>query len=35
MDKELLFTGDYNMMGSSPAPPVQGEEALECMHLSM
>lgn len=24
LDKELLFTGDYNMQGSSPVPPVQG-----------
>lgn len=24
IDKELLYTGDYNMKGSSPVPPVQG-----------
>jgi hypothetical protein len=24
LDKEMLFTGDYGMMGSSPAPPAQG-----------
>lgn len=24
IDKELLYTGDYNMIGSSPVPPVQG-----------
>ena len=24
IDKELLWTGDYNMQGKSPVPPVQG-----------
>jgi hypothetical protein len=24
-DQELLYTGDYNMQGRSPVPPVQGE----------
>ena len=24
LDKELLYTGDYNMQGHSPVPPVQG-----------
>jgi len=24
LDKELLWTGDYNMQGKSPVPPVQG-----------
>jgi hypothetical protein len=24
IDKELLWTGDYNMQGNSPVPPVQG-----------
>ena len=24
LDKEMLFTGDYGMMGSSPVPPAQG-----------
>lgn len=26
IDKELLYTGDYNMQGNSPVPPVQGNE---------
>ena len=25
IDKELLFTGDYNMKGSAPVPPAQGD----------
>ncbi len=25
IDKELLFTGDYNMKGGAPVPPAQGE----------
>ena len=24
IDKEMLYTGDYNMQGKSPVPPVQG-----------
>jgi hypothetical protein len=24
IDKEVLYTGDWNMRGSSPVPPAQG-----------
>jgi hypothetical protein len=26
IDKEMLFTGDWNMKGGSPVPPAQGED---------
>ena len=28
IDKELLYTGDWNMRGHSPVPPVQGTTIL-------